>query len=108
MTAASDKALAGLHNQLARSMTQSLLSNEVAAALLLEFKDAELPHKVIKFIENSAVANPALMSAISKFLKDNEITCQVEESEELSALAKNLRSKPKRVSDIDTIDETIN
>lgn len=39
---------------------------------------------------------PALLAAITKFLKDNDITKAPEESEELSALAQALQEKRKK------------
>jgi hypothetical protein len=35
----------------------------------------------------------ALLGAITKFLKDNDITCQIEESKEMSDLEKRLQAK---------------
>lgn len=107
MTAASEKALAALHSQLAKSMTKALADSDVAAKLLEDHKD-ELPSAVSGFLERASNTNPALMAAISKFLKDNEITCQPEEGDSMSVLAQALRNKPKRVSQIEHIDETIN
>lgn len=107
MTRASEKVLAQLHSQLAATMTKSLQQNEWAQNLLDEYAE-ELPRAVVKFLEAASASNPALMAAVSKFLKDNEITCQPDDSEELSELAQTLKNKPRRVSGIPHTDETIN
>ena len=106
MSAASERALADLHSQLAKSMTKSLQQTEIAELLLVEYRD-ELPKRVVKFLEDASTASPALLAAISKFLKDNEITCQPDEDEGMSVLEQTLKNKRRKVSDIDLMDETI-
>lgn len=95
MTKASDKDLGLLHGALARAMIQQLKSTDDAAALIDEYHD-ELPGDVLAFLEKQSSANPALLSAITKFLKDNNITCSIEDSDEMSELAQRLANKPVR------------
>lgn len=95
MSKASDKVLGELHGKLADSMLKALSASDTAIMLLDEFGD-ELPMPVITFLTQHAEANPSLLTSIAKFLKDNNITCSIEDSESMSALGKTLASKPKR------------
>lgn len=78
MTAASEKLLAQLHAKLTETMLKALDEDTVS---------------------------PTTLSAISKFLKDNEITCQIDSDDRMSDLQKALQNK-RRVSDIDFSDPT--
>lgn len=93
---ANDKELGVLHGKLAKSMLAALDASEEAKVLLDEHAH-ELPDPVIRFLETHANANPSLLTAVAKFLKDNNITAAIESSEEMSALEKHLKNK-KRVS----------
>lgn len=104
MTKATDKLLGELHGKLAKTMLASLESSEQAAALLEEYSE-ELPGAVQAFLAKISDANPALLTAVSKFLKDNAITCAIEDSEEMSELEKRLQNKRKRVGNVIPIDE---
>lgn len=95
MTQATDKDLAKLHNHVAKAMTRALESSNSAEVLLSEH-GADLPDEVRDFLEQCTEVNPALLQAITKFLKDNSITCAVEDSDELSDLAQALAQKKKR------------
>lgn len=97
MAKASDKTLGELHGKLASSMLRALENSDAAMALLEEY-EAELPEAVVLYLSKQADANPALLTAVSKFLKDNAITCAIEDSEELGALEKLIQSKPPRKS----------
>lgn len=96
MTKANDKELGTLHGKLAKSMLAALDASE-EAKILLDNHAHELPDPVIRFLVNHAEANPSLLTAVAKFLKDNNITAAIESSEEMSALEKHLKNK-KRVS----------
>lgn len=97
MTRATDKELGGLHSLLAKQMREALESSNEARDLLdaLAANGEELPPAVEAFLEKSASANPALLTAVSKFLKDNNITCAIEDSEDMTALQRQLKSKKK-------------
>lgn len=104
MSNATDKLLGELHGRLANAMLASLDASEKAAALLDEYSD-ELPGAVQAFLVKTADSNPALLTAIAKFLKDNAITCAIEDSEEMSELEQRLRNKRKRVGNVIPITE---
>jgi hypothetical protein len=106
MTKASDKQLGELHGKLAKSMVRALDASDKAIVLLDKYED-ELPGEVVEYLTKQADANPALLTAVSKFLKDNAITCSIDDSEELSHLEQLLKTKPerKRVGNVVPISE---
>ena len=67
------------------------------AKVLLDQHSHEIPEAVARFLLRHADANPSLLTAVAKFLKDNQITCAVSDSEEMSELELRLKNK-KRVS----------
>lgn len=95
MAKATDTLLGELHGKLARSMLSALQTSDQAAALLEEYGE-DLPGAVQAFLAKTADANPALLTAVSKFLKDNGITCAVEDNDEMSELEDRLRKKRER------------
>lgn len=103
---ATDLELGQLHSLLARSMQRALTSSDKAAELLDEFIQ-DLPQPVIEYLQESVDISPALMTAVSKFLKDNAITCAIEDSEEMTDLQKRLANKTrrKRVGNVEFLDE---
>ena len=102
--AASDSTLAGLHAKLANTMKQALDAGTEAQYLLDKHHD--LPDDVADYLGNQGNYNPALMATVIKFLKDNDITCQVEENAEMNDLERTLTNKRRRgkVENIPTID----
>ena len=96
MGSATDKELAELHAKVAKAMSRALDSSDRAETLLNEYED-ELPAPVVMFLEHQINANPSLLTAITKFLKDNEITAQREESTEMTELEERLQKKKSRV-----------
>lgn len=96
MSKANDKELGVLHGKLAKSMLAALDASEKAKILLDQYSH-ELPDEVTRFLAQHADANPSLLTAVAKFLKDNQITCAMSDSEEMSELEKRLKNK-KRVS----------
>lgn len=103
---ATDKELGELHAVLAKRMRLSLEAADAAEYLLSEFGE-DLPTPVIEYLEKQSAASPALLTAVAKFLKDNDITCAVEDSEEMTDLQKRLSQKQKRksVGNVSYIDE---
>lgn len=99
MTKATDKLLGQLHGKLAQSMLDSLQASDTAQ-LLLDAYGEDLPIEVVTFLEQLSTTNPSLMTAVAKFLKDNQITCSVEDSAELSELEQALQKKRKRVGNV--------
>ena len=99
MTKATDRLLGELHGRLAKSMLSALSASEQAEALLEEYQDA-LPDSVVSFLSKTAGTNPSLLTAISKFLKDNDITCAIEDNVEMSELEERLENKRKKVGNV--------
>lgn len=99
---ATDKTLAILHQKTAKAMLDALESSETAQALLDQsYEDDDgnemfIPALVREYLKKQASASPALLTAITKFLKDNDITCQIDETEEMSALQQRLAAKPRK------------
>jgi len=100
MNKATEHQLAALHGKLAETMTTALHQSDRAGALLVEFKE-ELPNKVRKFLEDAREVNPSLLSSVTKFLKDNNISCDGAEDENLANLEARLKAKKK--SNVTTI-----
>lgn len=98
--AAETKALNELHVRVANHMMRALEQNELAAELLIEFPD--LPEPVCRFLDNAAQDNPALLTVVTKFLKDNSITAAPEESKDLSEVQKLLNQKRARLITVPT------
>jgi hypothetical protein len=103
---ATNKELGELHKALAKRMQISLEAADAAQFLLDEFAE-DLPTPVIDYLEKQSAASPALLTAVAKFLKDNDITCTIEDSEELGDLEKRLRDKRsrKKVGNVEYLDE---
>ena len=95
MTAATDKELATLHKKVAEVMIKALDASSISGALLDEFGE-DLPDKVRDFLEACTVVNPALIQSITKFLRDNDITAEVEHTKELTDLQKRLSNKQRK------------
>jgi len=106
MTKATDKLLGELHGRLAKSMIAALSASEKAEALLDEYREV-LPDAVTEFLESTAGTNPALLQAVSRFLKDNDITCVVEENHDMSELEQRLSNKRKRVGNVIPIEDLL-
>ena len=89
--AGTEKQLALLHKKLSATMLAALDTSDTALALLGRHDD--LPDDVREFLEEACAINPALLQAVSKFLKDNDITCPQDESSELTDLTERLKKK---------------
>lgn len=100
-----DLELGKLHRRLVNSMNSALEASDTAQDLLDGYP--ELPAAVLSFLEKHAMANPALLTSIARFLKDNSITCAVEDSEEESELQTRLNKKRKvtNVANVSYIDD---
>lgn len=103
--AATDKDLSLLHKRVAEMMLKALEQQDGAYRLYtsilgLDREDTEavneLLDKLKKFMEVAAEPNPALFQAVSKFLRDNKITAEVENNGELSEIERILQKKNER------------
>lgn len=105
MSKATDKILGELHGKLAKSMINALNTSTAASELLEEYRD-ELPGAVVHFLSNLESSNPALLTAVSKFLKDNDITCAIEDDNKMTELEELLKNKQrKRVGNVVPIEQ---
>lgn len=92
MSKATETELSGLHRAVAAAFASSLGSHSEAQRLLVEYSD-ELPDEVRDFLLGIETPSPAILTAATKFLKDNNITCAIEDSPELSEVEKSLAEK---------------
>lgn len=99
MSKATEDALGVLHGKVAETMTAALDQSDRAASLLIEFEE-DLPHKVKRFLEEVREVNPSLLTSATKFLKDNNISCDAGEDEKLSELEDRLKKKRNNVTTI--------
>ncbi len=97
-----EKQMAKLHKKLTEKMLDALSASDSAIGLLSTYPD--LPNPVKEHLKKEADANPALLQAVSKFLKDNDITCLPEESEKMSELERRLKLK-RSVGNVAHIDK---
>ena len=88
--AATESKLGALHAKVAQVMVNALDVVEKAQEVYLE-----LPADDENIGPAPEVSAP-LLSAITKFLNDNKITCVAEDSEAMSELAEKLANKRKR------------
>lgn len=101
---ADNDVLSELHQRVAHSMVEALKQSDCAAHLLAKERDEPIPDDVIDFLENIAVVNPALLTAATKFLKDNKITAEPGADSEQSELQKRLDAKRKRLASVGIAD----
>lgn len=82
--AASENALGKLHQQLAEVMSAALDGEELPG--YTDEDGEEIPGKTL-------LPSASVMTAVAKFLKDNEITCAVEEGSEMGELMKKFEKR---------------
>ena len=102
---ATDKELGELHGLLAKAMKDALRASDEAKELLEACIEGgeELPLGVEAFLERASSANPSLLTAIAKFLKDNNITAAVEDSDDMTELQQRLKDKRKQSMNVVSI-----
>jgi isocitrate dehydrogenase len=66
-------------------------------------KDTVTDEVLNAFIEQGAMPSPAMMSAITKFLKDNEIMFEREKIEEVSAQQRALEERKRQRPNLDNL-----
>lgn len=90
--AASEGALGALHNKVAVVLTKTLDTYDNLSDLTNERIQAAKDDPEMEVPDVKEVS-AALLSAAIKFLKDNDITCQADESEAMSALERSLAAR---------------
>ncbi len=88
MTKASESKLAQLHNAVATVLTEQVLHEEEETTFDGEGETVGTGVMV-------KTATPALLATAARFLKDNDITCDVEQDENMSGLRDALGRKQK-------------
>ncbi len=95
--AASERALGTLHDQVARVFAKVLTTYEKRLDAVDNIKVEELTEEALNMLMGSdAMPNPAMLAAITKFLKDNEISFDTQEVEHLSATQERLAERRKK------------
>lgn len=97
MTRATEDTLAQLHGKVAKTMIAALDQADRASSLLMKYSVTEegLPDDVRRFLEDACEVNPSLLTSATKFLKDNNISCDPAEDEDLAELQNRLKEKKR-------------
>lgn len=96
MSKATETELSTLHRKVAESMISALDQSDRATRLLLKYVGGDemvLPDDILRFLEEVKEVNPSLLTSATKFLKDNNISCDMGEDENLSELENRLKEK---------------
>lgn len=91
--AAKEQQLGGLHAQLARVFSKVLDKYETSLSALDNMPKDELENEMVEQLMEMGEPSPAMLSAIAKFLKDNEIGLDSEEVETLNATQRRLQDR---------------
>lgn len=96
MNKATIDTLSRLHERVAQSMVDSLEHSGTAILLFDKYaKDKSIPSDIKNFLAESQHVSPALLQAITKFLKDNDITVDPSADSSLNELDNVLRNRRK-------------
>lgn len=107
--AANEQELGVLHNITAKVLKQTLDVFDVAQRAYIATdglaREADEEAGIAALYAQPPMLAPAMLAAVIKFLKDNDITAQPEESDQLSNLAQTLAEKRKRktVASVNTV-----
>lgn len=100
--AASESQLATLHKKLAEVMRRTLDNYDRIEPIMDEIEEAiaadedMTPKDIANLVARLPIVNPALLQVITKFLKDNDITCPADEDENMGSLEKRLAMKSRK------------
>lgn len=98
--AASESKLGSLHAKVADVFLKVLETYEKRLEAidnidLSEMADEIEAAMVAKLFEEGSMPSPAMLSAITKFLKDNEVTFEIEKIDEISDTQRRLQARAK-------------
>jgi hypothetical protein len=94
---ANEKALGALHAKITEVFQKVLARYEARLDVLDTINPADIEDEVLREImEDGAMPNPAMLSAITKFLKDNEISFDTEQLTELSDQERRLAERREK------------
>ena len=91
--AANEQTLGKLHSHLARVFTRVLEKYERGMEALDNLPRDEIESDLIEELMKLSEPNPAMLSAIAKFLKDNDIGMDSEAVEELNSTQRRLEER---------------
>ena len=91
--AANEQTLGKLHSHLARVFTRVLEKYERGMEALDNLPRDEIESDLIEELMKISEPNPAMLSAIAKFLKDNDIGMDSEAVEELNSTQRRLEER---------------
>lgn len=92
--AATEKVLGALHAKLAAVFEKVLLGYEKRLDALESIDPSEVEDEILKeLLDEGAMPNPAMLNAISSFLKNNEIRFDDEQIDRISALKQGLEER---------------
>lgn len=91
--AAKEESLGRLHSHLANVFTKVLEKYERGLEALDAIPRDEVEGDLIEALMELSEPNPAMLSAISKFLKDNDIGMDTDEVEQLNATERRLAER---------------
>lgn len=102
--AATETTLGELHARVASVFNQVLNTYILRLDVLENINTEELTEDVLKLLmSESNLPSPAMLSAITKFLKDNEISYDTQEIEHLSATQERLNARRAKRSNLQNL-----
>lgn len=104
--AARESALGKLHSRLTDVFIKVLERYEDRMALAKRIEDGEVSIEgdmLEELFSDGAMPNPAMLSAVSKFLKDNEISFDTDQVNELGSLERRLAEQRGKRTNVTTL-----
>jgi len=99
--AATETALGGLHSKVAEVFTKILARYEARLDAIETMNADNIEDEMLREIfEDGALPNPAMLSAVTKFLKDNDIGFETEKLTELSDQERRLSERRDKRSSL--------
>jgi len=92
-SSATETLMGTLHSKVAAVMVRTLDGIELAQAAFEEALKGDDAQAVLDALGAMPQVSPAFLSAATKFLADNKITCQTDEDENIGGLAERLAKK---------------
>lgn len=96
MTKATEAQMSQLHGKVAETILATLNQAETAAHLLCKYP--EMPDAVKTFLEHVTQVHPSLLTVATKFLKDNNISCDGASDTTMQELEEQLKKNRKTAS----------
>lgn len=94
--AATEHALGAVHSMLTKVFTKSLEKQLKIYEFLDNIPDGKLEEDMIELLAQMTEPNPAMLSAMAKFLKDNDIGVDAGEIEQLTATERRLKENREK------------